>query len=88
MRHRNFCLGLIVGACCLVQCGCETTKPWHRKKDSADDEKAVKAVESGASQMQSVDSDDKKSEPFFKGNRKSGGWSSEAREVESSLGVN
>jgi hypothetical protein len=80
--------GLILGTVCLVQCGCDTTKPWHRKKDS-EDPHAMKAVESEADKIESVDSDGKKKkEPFFKSNRTSGGWSSEARSIESDLGVN
>lgn len=45
------------------------------------------AVESDPSKIQAVDSTDKNPQPFFQGSRRSGGWSSEAREIESHLGV-
>jgi hypothetical protein len=44
-------------------------------------------VESDPSKIQAVDSDAKNPRSFFSNNRRSGGWSSEAREVESHLGV-
>jgi hypothetical protein len=55
------------------------------KKDKANSE--VMAVESDPSRISAVDSDAKSPQPFFKNNRKSGAWSSEAREIESHLGV-
>jgi hypothetical protein len=80
--------GLILGAVCLVQCGCDTTKPWFRKKDTEEDPHNMKAVDSEADSIKAVDSDGKKKpEPFFKSNRPSGGWSSEARSIEADLGV-
>jgi hypothetical protein len=45
------------------------------------------AVDSDPTKIQSVDSDAKNPQPFFSNNRRSGGWSSEAREIESHLGV-
>ena len=45
------------------------------------------AVESDPSKLPAVDSSEKNPQPFFQGNRRSGGWSSEAREIESHLGV-
>ncbi|MGC8641482.1 MAG: hypothetical protein ACP5XB_16580 [Isosphaeraceae bacterium] len=45
------------------------------------------AVESDTSKIQAVDSTEKNPQPFFQSNRRSGGWSSEAREIESHLGV-
>ncbi len=47
----------------------------------------VPAIESDPTKIQAVDSTDKNPQPFFQGNRRSGGWSSEAREIESHLGV-
>jgi spore germination protein YaaH len=82
---------LILGVFCLAATGCEPHRSWLRPQDdeayqirSSD----KKAMESDASKMLSVDSDEKKSEPFFKNNRRSGAWSSEAREIERDLGVN
>jgi hypothetical protein len=82
---------LLLGVSCLVATGCEPHRSWLRSQD--DDEHRVRssdktAVESDASKMIGVDSDEKKPEPFFKNNRRSGAWSSEAREIERDLGVN
>ncbi|HZW31994.1 MAG TPA: hypothetical protein VFF52_14885 [Isosphaeraceae bacterium] len=82
---------LILSVFCLVATGCEPHGSWLRPKDDEDRPSRTsdqKAVESDAAKMLSVDSDDKKSEPFFKNTRRSGGWSSEARAIESDLGVN
>jgi hypothetical protein len=45
------------------------------------------AVDSDPTKFQAVDSDAKNPQPFFSNDRRSGGWSSEAREIESHLGV-
>jgi hypothetical protein len=45
------------------------------------------AIESDPTKLQAVDSTDKNPQPFFQNNRSSGGWSSQAREIESHLGV-
>ena len=45
------------------------------------------AVESDPSKIQAVDADAKNPKSFFQNNRLAGGWSSEAREIESHLGV-
>jgi hypothetical protein len=47
-----------------------------------------KAVESDTNKLMSVDSDSSNPKPFFKSDRRSGAWSSEAREIERDLGVN
>ena len=80
----------ILGLSCLVAAGCEPHRSWLRPRD--DEEAQVrsydkKAGESDASKMLGEDSDEKKPEPFFKNNRRSGAWSSEAREIEKDLGV-
>jgi hypothetical protein len=84
-------LRLVLGALCLVSMGCETHRSWLRPKDDDDikvGSSEAKAVDSDASKILGVESDEKKSEPFFKNNRRSGAWSSEAREIEKDLGVN
>jgi hypothetical protein len=82
---------LILGALCLVPIGCETHRSWLRPQDD-DDLKGrasdAKAVDSDTSKIPSVDSDEKKPRPFFENSRRSGGWSSEARDIERDLGVN
>ncbi len=45
------------------------------------------AVESDGNKILDVQSDGKKSKPFFRASRLSGGLSSEAREIEDSLGI-
>jgi hypothetical protein len=75
--------------------GCETLHSWLRPKDDEDAKKSdkddptkPKAVDSDTSKILGVDSDKDNQKPFFKSDRKSGGWSSEAREIEKDLGVN
>ena len=96
MMRRLICRGLIVGALLTMSTGCETLHSFLRGKDSEDgsakkedkdDSSKIKAVDSETSKILDVDSDAKKSQPFFKSNRTSGGWSSEAREIEKDLGV-
>jgi hypothetical protein len=73
--------------------GCDTTHPWLRKHDDEakdsdkDDPTKPKAVESDTSKIMGVDADKDNQKPFFKSDRRSGGWSSEAREIEKDLGV-
>jgi hypothetical protein len=78
----------------MASSGCETLHSWLRSKhdDAAkqsdkDDPRKPKAVESDTSKIMSVDSDKDNPKPFFKSDRRSGGWSSEAREIEKDLGV-
>jgi hypothetical protein len=96
MTRRLLWRGLVSATLAIGSLGCETTRSFlhHDKDDDAskkdkdgDDDAKPKAVSSQASKMQSVDSDDKHPEPFFKSNRSSLGWSSEAREIEKNLGV-
>jgi hypothetical protein len=76
--------------------GCESSRPFLRSKDSGahhasfEDETSssdVDSVESDPLKLKAVDSDPKNPQPFFKNNRRPGTWSSEAREVESHLGI-
>jgi len=83
-------LKLVLGVLCLVPMGCETHRSWLRPKDDEDSSvrsAGATAVESDASKILGVDADEKKPEPFFKSDRRSGAWSSEAREIEKNLGV-
>jgi hypothetical protein len=83
MMRRLPWLGLVLGALCLPQIGCETHRSWLRPKEDED----AKPRASEASKIPAVDSDEKNPQPFFQNNRRSGGWSSEARDIESDLGV-
>jgi hypothetical protein len=76
----------------MANTGCESLKQAIRFSD-ADEVSATsmksggETVDSDPSKIHAVDSDGKNPQPFFKNNRRSGGWSSEAREIESHLGV-
>jgi len=97
MTRRFLYRGLVLSTLAIGSLGCETLHSFlhpknqdddvARKKDP-DDPANPKAVESDTSKITSVDSDKDNPKPFFNNDRKSGGWSSEAREIEKSLGVN
>jgi hypothetical protein len=97
MTRQILCRGLVSATLVIGSMGCETTRSFlhHDKDDDAaskqdkdsDDDAKPKSVSSEASKIRSVDSDDKNPQPFFKSNRSSLGWSSEAREIEADLGV-
>ena len=90
MMRRLPWLGLVLGAMGLVAMGCEPHRAWLRPKDDEANRvrsSEAEAVRSDASKVLGVDSDQNNREPFFKNNRRSGAWSSEAREVERNLGV-
>ncbi len=79
----------------VIVAGCESLRQSIRSA-SADSQarKAAKAsleetsaTETDPSKVLAVDADAKNPQPFFKNNRRSGTWSSEAREIESHLGV-
>ena len=87
-RLRRF--GLFLGAICLASTGCEPHGSWLRPKDEDElppRKSGVSAVESDTSKILGVDSDDQKPTSFFKNNRRAGGWSPEAQEVERNLGA-
>jgi hypothetical protein len=93
MKSRHICRGLVVGVLVTMLTGCEPLHSLVRGKDSTDrkdvkdDSSTPGSVDSDGSKILDNDSDGKNSQPFFKNNRPSGGWSSEAREIERSLGV-
>jgi hypothetical protein len=96
MTRRFIYHGLVVSALAVGSLGCDTTRSFLRPKDhddevakkqDSDDASKPKAVESDTSKILSVDSDKDNQKPFFQNNRKSGGWSSEAREIERDLGA-
>jgi hypothetical protein len=96
MMRRLICRGLVVSALVTMSTGCDTLHPFLRgkdseadsaKKDDKGDASKMTAVDADTSKILDVDSDSKKSQPFFKSNRTSGGWSSEAREIEKDFGI-
>jgi hypothetical protein len=95
MIRRPLALLVMLGLTAVTIAGCESLRQAIRSGSDDHAQKSVKptsgaetsAVESDPSKLQAVDSDAKNPQPFFKNNRPSGGWSSEAREIESHLGV-
>jgi len=83
---------LFLGALCLVPAGCEPHHSWLRSKD--DDDKMAKVAgnptedDLKSRKVIGGDSSDTDTSSFFQNNRRSGAWSSEAREIESHLGAN
>lgn len=96
MSRRFLALLLLIGLTGATIAGCESLRQAICSGSDDHAQKSVKttngtaetsAVESDPSKLQAVDSDTRNPQPFFKNNRLSGGWSSEAREIESHLGV-
>jgi hypothetical protein len=80
---------LVLAALCLVPVGCESLRSRHQKDDDEMMSRAAGKDESGPSQKIIGGSpDDPTPSTFFKSNRRAGGWSSEAREIESHFGAN
>ena len=96
MTRRSMCRALCLGVVMAGVTGCETLRSRLRQDDDdkklaskdVDDATKPKSVESDTTKIMSVDSDSSDPKPFFKSDRKSGGWSSEAREIEAHLGAN
>ena len=81
---------LFLGALCFVSVGCEPHRSFLRPRDddgkmaspgnpTEDDLKSRKVIGGSA--------DETDTRSFFKNDRRSGAWSSEAREIESHLGA-
>ncbi len=94
---RRFLVSILTVALTAVTIsGCESLRQAIRSSHEDQGQKNAKstdastdptAVESDPTKIQAVDSNAKNPQPFFKNNRPSGGWSSEAREIEANLGV-
>ncbi len=82
MIRRLFLVVVVTATVVITIGGCEELRHATRKNDNG-----AMSTESGTSKIQAVDSDPRNPKPFFSNNRLSGGWSSEAREIESHLGV-
>jgi|SRR5262245_31430291 hypothetical protein len=96
MVRRLLLLVAMAASWTLTFAGCETLRQSTRsaKNDrgkfwSSDRSEGAGAetLETDPTKIQAVDADAKNPRPFFQNNRRSGGWSSEAREIESHLGV-
>jgi hypothetical protein len=95
LRVRRFRLSMTILEFSVVTiAGCEGLRQSLRPA-SEDKARALKtspgsessAIETDPTKVQAVDADAKNPRPFFSNNRRSGTWSSEAREIESHLGV-
>ena len=73
---------VLIGTLLAASAGCEE---FHHAMRRVDEGKTD--VELETTKIQAVDADPKKPKPFFANNRLAGGWSTEAREIESHLGV-
>ncbi|MGP0065842.1 MAG: hypothetical protein ACLQGP_19845 [Isosphaeraceae bacterium] len=87
-RFRRF--GLFLGAVCLISAGCEPHKSWLRPQD--EDElpprgSGLKGTSSDGSIIGSNSGDQTTPTSFFKTDRRTGGWSSEAQEIARNLGA-
>jgi hypothetical protein len=98
MMRQLIARGLILGAVVVGSTGCETLHSMVRsndkdevsKKDDKDDVAKPKAVGSDVSKVDSVDSTDKNSQPFFSKKYSSSSFSRfspEAQQIEKDLGV-
>lgn len=94
--RRSLVLLSMMGLSIVTVAGCESLRQSIRSASDGQSQKSVKptsgvtapsAVESDPTKLQAVDADTKNPQLFFKNNRLSGGWSSQAREIESHLGV-
>jgi hypothetical protein len=78
---------LFLGLMSLVPAGCEPHRSWLRPKD---DDMMTRAMgdDSDSGKIIAGSAEDANARSFFKSDRRSGAWSSEAREIESHLGAN
>jgi hypothetical protein len=97
MVRRSLVLMAVMSVTVVLIAGCEGLRQSIRqasneptktlKADKPGGAEGTSAAETDPTKILSVDSDAKNQQPFFKNNRRSGAWSSEAREIESHLGV-
>lgn len=95
-RRSFFPVVVLLGSASLTIAGCESLREAMR---TSNDDKIAKAVKptsgteeisdeaTDATKILAPDATAKNPRAFFQNNRRSGGWSSEAREIESHLGV-
>lgn len=89
MFRRFLWLMVLAGVLGLVPAGCDTHKFFLRHKDE-DDSTKLSSIEEQDKPDKVIggNSSDADGRAFFKKNRRAGGWSSEAQEIESHLGAN
>jgi hypothetical protein len=80
---------LLLAALCLMPAGCEPHRSWLRPKQDEDAMPDSSTSKGGLSSKNVIGSspDDQDASTFFQNDRRSGGWSSEARAIESHLGA-
>lgn len=95
MVRRSMAVMVLMAATVAAVAGCQGWRqairtPGHDSSPSLGKSKGlseVSAVDGDPSKILAVDSDPKRPKPFFQNSRRSGGLSSEAREIEGHLGV-
>jgi hypothetical protein len=91
MMGRFLRMGLVLAWAFPGLLGCEHQRSFFRPQDEADvDQHAsqgIGAVDSDPSKIEGVAADGQASGSFFKNNRRTGGLSSEAREIEGHFGI-
>jgi hypothetical protein len=94
MMRRTVILIAAMGLTVVLLAGCESLRQSIRSASGQPQSKSGKAglqetsaTEPDPNKVLAVDADSKNPQPFFQNNRRSGAWSSEAREIESHLGV-
>ena len=89
MIRRIRWVSVLLASSVVTIAGCESLRQALRstKDDNAVKPTSASAGDSDPSKIMAVDADAKNPKPFFQNNRRSGGWSSEAREIESHMGV-
>ena len=79
---------LVLAALCLMPAGCQSLHSWIHKDDDDKMASSDSKDDSNSKIIGSSPGDQTSASSFFKSDRTSGGWSSEAREIESHLGAN
>jgi hypothetical protein len=91
MKGRILRLGLVLAWAFPGLLGCEHHRSFFRPEEGSHDRQqasqGVDAVESDTSKIEAVDSDGRSPKSFFQNNRRTGGLSSEAREIEGHFGI-
>jgi hypothetical protein len=87
MVRRNPWRKLVLAVLCLMPAGCQTLHSWLHKDDDDKMASSDSKDDSNSRIIGSSPGDVTSPSSFFKNDRTSGGWSSEAREIESHLGA-
>lgn len=91
MKRRILRMGLVLAGALPGLLGCEHDRAFFRSQRGNDDgqhlSQGIEAVESDPSKISAVDADDETPKSFFKNNRRTGGLSAQAREIEGHFGI-